>query len=166
MTQEELAESSNVNIRTIQRIENGEVSPRSDTITLLSNALNIDPELLFEPRIVTDNTTIYVMYALGLTSIIYPVLGIIVPLFVWLVYRNKVHGINKYAMILMVTQICWLIVYLLMAARGFNGVSNISYVSPKIITDLLINVLVLRVIDVVLILGGIVYIMMSTRKRK
>ena len=42
MTQKELADACNVDIRTIQRIESGEVVPRMYTIRLLSNALDAD----------------------------------------------------------------------------------------------------------------------------
>lgn len=42
LTQEELAELSKVNLRTIQRIENNENEPRGKTLDLICNALEID----------------------------------------------------------------------------------------------------------------------------
>ena len=42
-TQEELVEACNVSVRTIQRIESGEVTPRTSTINLLLEALGYDP---------------------------------------------------------------------------------------------------------------------------
>ncbi len=44
ITQEELAELSNVNLRTIQRIENNESEPRSKTLSLICEVLQIDLE--------------------------------------------------------------------------------------------------------------------------
>ena len=44
LTQEELVEMCNLNVRTIQRIEAGEVTPRSYTIKALFEALGMDPE--------------------------------------------------------------------------------------------------------------------------
>ncbi len=41
-TQKELSESCQVDIRTIQRIESGEVSPRISTLKLIANALSCD----------------------------------------------------------------------------------------------------------------------------
>ncbi|WP_340199556.1 helix-turn-helix domain-containing protein [Ascidiimonas sp. W6] len=41
-TQEELVEKCNINVRTIQRIEAGEVMPRSYTIKTILNALEVD----------------------------------------------------------------------------------------------------------------------------
>ncbi|MGB3151996.1 MAG: helix-turn-helix transcriptional regulator [Maribacter sp.] len=47
-TQEELVELCNINVRTLQRIENGEVSPRSYTIKTILSALDQDYEELYE----------------------------------------------------------------------------------------------------------------------
>ncbi|MBN3519861.1 helix-turn-helix transcriptional regulator [Algoriphagus lutimaris] len=45
LTQEELVEMSNLNVRTIQRIEAGEVTPRSYTIKALFEALGIQENI-------------------------------------------------------------------------------------------------------------------------
>ena len=54
LTQEELVEQCNINVRTIQRIEAGEVNPRSYTIKTILNALDFDYEkirvLSFSPK--------------------------------------------------------------------------------------------------------------------
>ncbi|TJY36983.1 helix-turn-helix domain-containing protein [Pontimicrobium aquaticum] len=42
LTQEELSELSKVNLRTIQRIENDENTPRGQTLNLICNALELD----------------------------------------------------------------------------------------------------------------------------
>lgn len=42
LTQEELSELSKVNLRTIQRIENDENTPRGQTLTLICNALELN----------------------------------------------------------------------------------------------------------------------------
>lgn len=53
LTQEEVAESCHLNVRTIQRIESGQVQPRAHTIKLISDALDIDffskPEIQSRP---------------------------------------------------------------------------------------------------------------------
>lgn len=43
-TQEDLAEKTSLSVRTIQRIENGEVDPRTYTLNLLAEALEVDLE--------------------------------------------------------------------------------------------------------------------------
>ncbi|AKA35274.1 helix-turn-helix domain-containing protein [Flagellimonas lutaonensis] len=46
LTQEELVERCNINVRTLQRIENGEVTPRSYTVKTILSALDEDYETL------------------------------------------------------------------------------------------------------------------------
>ncbi|MEO0572791.1 MAG: helix-turn-helix transcriptional regulator [Bacteroidota bacterium] len=46
LTQDELVDLCNINVRTLQRIENGEVSPRSYTIKTILSALDYDYESL------------------------------------------------------------------------------------------------------------------------
>lgn len=46
-TQEELVELCNINVRTLQRIENGEVTPRSYTVKTILSALDYDYENLY-----------------------------------------------------------------------------------------------------------------------
>jgi len=50
LTQEELVEKCNISVRTIQRIEAGEVEPRSYTIKTILNALNIQFDSVFEKK--------------------------------------------------------------------------------------------------------------------
>jgi len=45
MTQEELADKTEVSARTIQRIENGEVDPRAYTLQMIAKALDVDYNL-------------------------------------------------------------------------------------------------------------------------
>lgn len=46
-TQEELVEKCNINVRTIQRIEAGDVTPRSFTIKTILEALGVDTHVIF-----------------------------------------------------------------------------------------------------------------------
>jgi transcriptional regulator with XRE-family HTH domain len=48
MTQEELADKTEVSARTIQRIENGEVDPRAYTLQMIARALEVDFSLFTE----------------------------------------------------------------------------------------------------------------------
>ena len=58
ITQKELADECNVDIRTIQRIEAGEVLPRMYTIKLLAKALNVEiSEFDCNPQKASPNTT-------------------------------------------------------------------------------------------------------------
>ena len=49
-SQEELSEKSGLGLRTIQRLENGESSPRDDTLRLLTKALNVPKDYFNENK--------------------------------------------------------------------------------------------------------------------
>ena len=51
LTQEELVDQCNINVRTLQRIESGEVSPRSYTVKTILTALDYDYETLQEVKV-------------------------------------------------------------------------------------------------------------------
>jgi len=53
LTQEELADLSKVNLRTIQRIENNENEPRGNTLNLICNVLDLDLKDLLKERKIT-----------------------------------------------------------------------------------------------------------------
>lgn len=58
MTQEELVEKCNINVRTIQRIEAGEVTPRSYTVKAILEALGVEKELPM-PAIASNEPLIF-----------------------------------------------------------------------------------------------------------
>ena len=55
MTQEELADKTELSARTIQRIENGEVDPRAYTLQMIAQALEVDFSLFTQLRNKLDN---------------------------------------------------------------------------------------------------------------
>lgn len=65
MTQEELVEKCNLNVRTIQRIEAGEVMPRSYTIKALMEALEIRESIQEEQTSLMERTPNFLYAALA-----------------------------------------------------------------------------------------------------
>lgn len=55
LTQEELVEKCNINVRTIQRIEAGEVNPRSYTLKTILNVLDIENYSAIEKEKLSEN---------------------------------------------------------------------------------------------------------------
>ena len=86
LTQEQLAEKCEVSTRTIQRIENGEVDPRSYTLQCLSENLDFD---FMEEN--TGNENLWIA-ALHLSSIF---CIIIIPLLLWSWKKNQSYKIDK-----------------------------------------------------------------------
>lgn len=80
LTQEQLAQKSGVNVRTIQRIEQGEVKPRVSTKNLLIEALGYNTEKV--------NWSKW-MYTLSILSLIAPVIYLIGPFLIYQTKRSK-----------------------------------------------------------------------------
>ena len=85
LTQEELADFCEVSVRTIQRIENGEVEPRTFTINNLSNILEFDFN-----QDNTENENLW-LAVLHLSSIFIIVL---IPLLLWSWKKNQSYKID------------------------------------------------------------------------
>ena len=87
-TQVELSEITTVGIRTIQRIEKGEVVPHLQTVRLLANGLGIEVDDL----IVLDNPTeeiierkwMLLLHGSPFLGLIFPFGNVLFPLFLWI----------------------------------------------------------------------------------
>ena len=96
MTQENLAELSGVTTRTIQRIEKGSVVPHIQTLKILADCLEIDPELLMDEPEGTANTASItpLFHLLALIGLSLPVLNILLPFLLWLLKREENQEYN------------------------------------------------------------------------
>ncbi|WGQ10063.1 helix-turn-helix domain-containing protein [Pedobacter gandavensis] len=96
MTQEHLAELSGVTTRTIQRIEKGSVVPHIQTLKILADCLEIDPELLMDEPEGTANTASItpLFHLLALIGLSLPVLNILLPFLLWLLKREENQEYN------------------------------------------------------------------------
>ena len=107
LTQEQLAEKCEVNPRTIQRIESGEVDPRSYTLQCLSRELDFD---FFRDDSKNDSLWLVVMHL----SCIIPLLT--VPLLMWSWKRSQSSKIDQEGRLVLNFQITMI---LLLFAGGF-----------------------------------------------
>ncbi|EON77677.1 hypothetical protein ADIS_1896 [Lunatimonas lonarensis] len=90
MTQEELVERCNINVRTIQRIEAGEVTPRPYTVKAILEALEVDPSEVgnlhsedMEGELPIETSWLRYAYAVGIGYLILAILesGVDIRLF-------------------------------------------------------------------------------------
>ncbi len=80
LTQEELADKTELSVRTIQRIENGEVDPRSFTLQMIAKALEVDFSILNGPEFndsdevnkEDEKTSLVILHLTGLFLLIIP----------------------------------------------------------------------------------------------
>ncbi|WP_461589299.1 DUF4870 domain-containing protein [Winogradskyella sp.] len=86
-TQDELSEKTTVGVRTIQRIEKGEVNPHLQTVKLLAEGLDIEVEdliVLDNPKEekVSRNWMLWI-HGAPFFGFIIPFANVLIPLFVW-----------------------------------------------------------------------------------
>ncbi|WP_167614134.1 helix-turn-helix domain-containing protein [Maribellus sediminis] len=113
ISQELLAEKSGVSLRTVQRIENGETEPRGDTLVRLAEALDTAPENLSDWKLTEDKSALMTLNLSALGFIVFPLLGIIIPMVIWISKKGKVRDLDKLAKSILNFQILWVVVLLL-----------------------------------------------------
>ncbi|BDD08223.1 hypothetical protein FUAX_06550 [Fulvitalea axinellae] len=130
-SQEELAEHAGLSLRTVQRIENGETEPRGDTLKRLAQALGIGPDELLDWAVEEDPSALLALNLSALCYLLFPLLGVIVPLVIWVFQKDKIRGINEVAKDLLNFQITWVLAlfggYILLFVIVF---SNLTIVGP------------------------------------
>jgi transcriptional regulator with XRE-family HTH domain len=95
MSQEELAEKSQVSLRTIQRIENNENEPRGKTMQLICDSLGVPIEELLDFGKKEDLQFLMFFHLSVLSGIVIPLGNIILPLVLWLTKKDKIQGLQK-----------------------------------------------------------------------
>ncbi len=100
MTQEELADKCEVTVRTIQRIENGEVDPRTYTLHAIAAALDIEYAELFHGDAPTpmmgDRSSrgsfwLAILHLSGVLLLVFP------PLIIWSLNKDHVPDVRQHA---------------------------------------------------------------------
>lgn len=94
-TQEQLAEESMLSLRTVQRIEKGETLPHGDSFRKLTAALGVTPDDMLDWAPVVDKGYLTVLHLTGLAFIFHPMLGIIMPLLIWILKKDKIRMVNN-----------------------------------------------------------------------
>ncbi len=108
MTQEELADRTEVSARTIQRIENGEVDPRAYTLQMIAKALEVDFSLFVEKeseknresQMVDGNRWLAILHLSGIIPLIFP------TLLMWKNKKNKTREMSNHFRAALIMQLC------------------------------------------------------------
>lgn len=107
ISQELLAEETGLSLRTIQRIENDETVPRGDSLKRLAQALNTSPDEIIDWKIQEDYNYLTIMNLTALTFLFFPLLGILIPLILWISKRDKIQSVNELGKSILNFQISW-----------------------------------------------------------
>ena len=142
LTQERLAELCEINIRTIQRIESGEVDPRSYTLQLLSKALEFDFE---KDNFSNENLLIALLHlSCILCNMLIP-LNILIPLLLWSWKKKYSAKIDKQGqqvlnfqitmtLFIFAAAILMMLILIPLSARAMQSVGlNVAASSPMVI---------------------------------
>ncbi len=97
ITQETLAEITGLNVRTIQRIESGEVDPRLYTLKSIAEALGVNLEELLPEPTQHELNQLAILHITPAGFFLFPVIGnVLLPFIFWMLKREEVNGINKH----------------------------------------------------------------------
>ena len=119
LSQEQLAEDSGLSLRTIQRIEKNETVPRGDTLKKLAIELGTSPDEIIDWKKEKDLNYLIIMSLSSFGFLLFPILGIIIPLVMWVYKKEKIEGVNKLGKSILNFQISWtLLLFLSYAALG------------------------------------------------
>jgi transcriptional regulator with XRE-family HTH domain len=98
ITQEALSELTGLNVRTIQRIESGEVDPRLYTLKSIADALSVSLEELLPEPTQHELNQIAVLHITPAGFFLFPVVGnVLLPFIFWMLKREEINGINRHA---------------------------------------------------------------------
>jgi transcriptional regulator with XRE-family HTH domain len=132
-SQEELASATQLSLRTIQRIESGETQPRGDSLKRLAQALGVATEELTRAPasevplpLPDDKGFLVVLHLSALSFLLFPFLplfsfmGIMAPLVLWLLKKDKIKGVRETGRKILNFQISWFLVFALVYGYVFT----------------------------------------------
>ena len=96
-SQEELSEKTGLSLRTIQRIENGETEPRGDSLKRLAQAFDVTSDDLVDWTVQEDRGFLLSLNLSSLSFLPFPLLGILVPLIIWISKKGKIQNVDRLA---------------------------------------------------------------------
>src|SRR5690606_3002191 len=118
LSQEELSETAGLSLRTIQRIENGETEPRGDSLKKIAFAFNVAPDEISDWTVQEDKGFLTSLNLSALSFLVFPLLGILVPLVIWISKKDKIRNLNEMAKEILNFQITWTMLLFL----GYIGI--------------------------------------------
>lgn len=145
LSQELLAEESGLSLRTIQRIENDETFPRGDTLKRLAIALKTSPDEIVDWKIQEDQNYLTIMSLSALSFLFFPLLGIIIPLTMWIFKKDKIKNVNELGKSILNFQISWVLLlclyYIFLVTGMFGGI--LGSIAPRGVFSMFIPIIIL-----------------------
>lgn len=169
-SQEELAESTGLSLRTVQRIENGETEPRGDSLRRLALAFEVSPDEILDWEVYEDKGLLLGLNLSALSFIVFPLLGILVPLIIWVSKKDKIRNINEIAKNILNFQITWAILlfgwYFVMIAGMLIKIKMIREIEMDMMNGAFMNLFVIVFLYAFNILMVVVNTLRINREKK
>ena len=149
MTQEELAEKTDLSVRTIQRIEKGEVDPRAYTHQIIAEVLEVDFELLYsnnEPDIVNESNKAEKIW-LPLLHISGLFLLFIPPLVIWISKKDSIISIKEHGVDVINFQFSMLLIIIPSGILAFSLITIPIIIFTGIFSTVIILINTIRVVN-------------------
>jgi len=132
LSQEKLSDIAEINLRTVQRIENGETEPRGETLKRIAIALDVTHDELIDWTEQEDKGFLVFLNLSALGFLVFPLLGVIVPLAIWIMKRDKIKHTNEVGKRLLNFQISWCLLTFLLYTILFLGlIFHVGFKLPK-----------------------------------
>lgn len=125
-SQEELADKTSLNLRTIQRIENGNTTPRGDSLKRIASALGVASELFVNSVKQKDENIITLLNLSQFGFLLFPPLGIVFPLIIWIKKKEKIDNVEKVGKVILNFQISWNILLIISIIFMFADIVRIE----------------------------------------
>ena len=137
MSQNRLADRAGIRLQTVQRIENGEMLPREDTLRRIAHALQVDLAMILEGderqgrherQLRTNKGYLHLMNISMLGILINPVLWILLPIILWLLKKEKSRIVDETGKKILDFQITLIVLFfsIPVLASWFRG-SSLAY---------------------------------------
>lgn len=150
-SQEELANKSNLNLRTIQRIENQETEPRGKTLQLICLALGTTTEEIQNYGTKEDKGFMVYYHFSVLALMIFPLGNIILPFVLWVAKKDTIKNIKQDGKPLLNFQIVWTILTYTILMTGLAGeITRDGSLSSLSLTNYLYTYLILLLLNIIL----------------
>jgi len=149
ITQEDLAAKTNLSVRTIQRLENGEVEPRAYTLQSIALALGVDfeelvnsHESMFEDTHL-DNSSIWLalLHLSGLFLLLFP------PVIIWMWKKDRVKNMKEQGIDVINFQLSMLMIIVPSAILAFLIIPLLIVIFLGIFSTIVIVVNTIKVIN-------------------
>ncbi len=135
LSQEELADLSKINLRTIQRIEKNENEPRGNTLKQICDVLEINIEELLTYGKIEDKNYIIFLHLSIITNIIIPLGNIIIPSLLWLNKRERIIDVNTQGKNILNFQIMYtLFSYLIVSVGAYCKITHIGTIGNYLLS--------------------------------